>query len=220
MKRGSALIAWTIGFAVCYLGSTVALGSTPHADATGAEVVRWFRENGSHVRLSVWFLTFAMVFVAGYTAIVRAYLPAPHRDLYFIGAVTLIAETVVQGWIMAGLALHPGGLQPATGRLVLDVAIFWGPVLTSSTIMMLAPVTVLAFQGRGFPRWIGYVTLVALVEQAIETITIFGHRGFIAPGGPMNLLLGAGLTSAALIAVGISIARTPAARPVPAAAAA
>jgi len=208
MRRGSVLITWIVGFSVCYVGSTLALGSTPHADATGLEVVRWFRDNGSHVRLAVWFLTFAMVFFAGFASIVRSYLPAPHRDLFFIGAVTLIAETVVQSWLMAGLALHPRGLQPATGRLVLDVAIFWGPVLTSSAMMMLAPITVLALQGRLFPRWIGYVTLAALVEQAIETITVFGHRGFIAPGGPMNLLLGAGLTSVALIAVGISVARS------------
>jgi hypothetical protein len=214
MRRGSALIAWIVGFAACYLGATIALGSTPHADATGLEVVRWFRENGSHVRVAVWFLTFAMVFFAGFAAILRGVLPAPHRDLFFIGAVTLIAETVVQSWVMAGLALHPDRLQPATGRVVLDVAIFWGPVLTSSTMMMLVPVTLLAFQGRAFPRWIGYVTGVALIEQAVETITIFGHRGFVAPGGPMNLLLGAGLTSVALIAVGISAARSTA--PVPA----
>jgi hypothetical protein len=201
-------MAWIAGFALCYLGATIALGSTPHADATGLEVVRWFRENASHVRVATWFLTFAMVFFAAYAAALRAYLPAPHRDLFFIGAVTLIAETVVQSWIMAGLALHPNGLQPATGRVVLDVAIFWGPVLTSSTMMMLAPVTLLALRGRAFPRWVGYVTGVALIEQAVETITIFGHRGFVAPGGPMNVLLGAGLTSIALIVVGISAARS------------
>jgi hypothetical protein len=37
--------------------------------------------------------------------------------------------------------------------------------------------------------------VIAFVEQAIETITVFGTHGFIAPGGDMNLLLGAALTA-------------------------
>ena len=28
------------------------------------------------------------------------------------------------------------------------------------------------------------------IEQAIETITVFGQTGFIAPGGTMNMYLG------------------------------
>jgi hypothetical protein len=37
--------------------------------------------------------------------------------------------------------------------------------------------------------------VIAFAEQAIETITVFGTHGFTAPGGDMNLLLGAGLTA-------------------------
>ena len=40
---------------------------------------------------------------------------------------------------------------------------------------------------------------VAFAEQAIETITVFGTGGFIAPGGDMNLILGAALTLAWLV---------------------
>jgi hypothetical protein len=50
------------------------------------------------------------------------------------------------------------------------------------------------------------VSGVALVEQIVETITIFGHEGFIAPGGPMNLQLGAWLTTVALVCTGIVLA--------------
>jgi hypothetical protein len=35
---------------------------------------------------------------------------------------------------------------------------------------------------------------VAFVEQAIETVTIFGSTGFTEPCGAMNLQLGAALT--------------------------
>ena len=40
------------------------------------------------------------------------------------------------------------------------------------------------------------------VEQSIETITVFGKSGFIAPGGPMNFTLGAGLLLVWVIASG------------------
>jgi len=40
----------------------------------------------------------------------------------------------------------------------------------------------------------------------IETVTIFGRSGFIAPGGPMNLQLGAGLTLLAFGATGVVLA--------------
>jgi hypothetical protein len=61
------------------------------------------------------------------------------------------------------------------------------------------------------------VTAIALVEQLVETVTIFGKHGFIAPGGPMNVELGAGLTAIALLALGVVLSRTPdsAVAPVP-----
>jgi hypothetical protein len=43
------------------------------------------------------------------------------------------------------------------------------------------------------PRWLGVFGAIAFVEQAIETITIFGSTGFTEPGGAMNLQLGVGL---------------------------
>jgi hypothetical protein len=41
-------------------------------------------------------------------------------------------------------------------------------------------------------------------EQSIETITVFGTRGFIAPGGPMNFTLGAGLFLVWVIGAGVA----------------
>ena len=39
------------------------------------------------------------------------------------------------------------------------------------------------------------------VEQGVETITVFGESGFIAPGGAMNLYLGGVLGMAWVIGV-------------------
>ena len=69
---------------------------------------------------------------------------------------------------------------------------------------MIAPVTVLALGGRaGLPRWLGVLGGVAVVEQAIETVTIFGTVGFTEPGGAMNLQLGAGLVLTWLLAFAV-----------------
>lgn len=105
------------------------------------------------------------------------------------------------------MSWHADQLQPAMARSILDVASFWGPALTGTTITMLAPVTVLALQSETLPRWLGVVTGIALLEQLVETITIFGRQGFIAPGGPMNLYLGAGLVAVALLCLGVVTSR-------------
>jgi hypothetical protein len=111
-----------------------------------------------------------------------------------------MAET----WFAAGLALHADRLEPATARTVLDVAVFFGPVLTGATVTTMGPVTVLALRGQaGLPRWLGALGAVAIVEQAIETVTIFGSSGFIEPGGAMNMQLGGALVTIWLVAFGV-----------------
>src|SRR5262249_15731061 len=68
----------------------------------------------------------------------------------------------------------------------------------------IAPVTLLALCGRAqLPAWLGALGAVAFLEQAAETITIFGATGFIQTGGAMNMQLGAMLTLTWLLAFGV-----------------
>jgi apolipoprotein N-acyltransferase len=208
LRRSTLLLVATLGFGVLYLAATAALGSTPDAGDNGQAVAGWFRDHDGHVRAWIWLLTLSAPLFATFAALVRAQLPAPHRDVFFFGAIAFAAETAVQGWLWAGMAWHASELEPATARTLLDVASFWGPVLTSTTVMMLAPVTLLALRGAaGLPRWLGVLGAVALAEQLVETVTIFGRHGFIAPGGPMNIYLGAGLVAVSLLGLGIATAR-------------
>jgi hypothetical protein len=194
-SRSSVLWLAIVTTLVAYIAAAMALGTTPSATASGASVASWFRANATHVRWWMWFQTVWLVAFSVIAAHIRARLPGLYRDVFFIGAIVLVAETAVQGWIWTGLAWHADALEPATARTVLDVASYWGPVLISATVLMLAPVTVLALRRRaGLPAWLGVVTGIALVEQLVETITIFGNTGFTGPGGPMNLLLGPALT--------------------------
>jgi hypothetical protein len=107
----------------------------------------------------------------------------------------LLVTTTVYEWTWGGLALRADRLDPVTAPALLDVGIFDGPVATGTTTTMMAPVTLLAVQRRvGLPWWLGVWGHVALVEQTVETVTIFGSRGFTQPGGAMNWQLGGTLT--------------------------
>jgi hypothetical protein len=208
MNRSTAVLTSTIGFALLYLGATLVLGTPPVADDNGSVVLRWFTDNAGHVRTWAWLLTLSAPLFALYAAFVRQHLPIGLRDLWLIGVVAFIAESAVQSWIWLALAFHVGQFRPDTARTLLDVAGYWGPVLTSTTVMMLTPVVFAALgPERLLPRWLGYLAGIAVVEQLVETLTIFGKRGFMAPGGPMNLLLGAGLVAVALVALGVVVAR-------------
>jgi len=208
MNRSTAVLGSTIGFALLYLGATIALGTPPDVNDNGVDVFTWFRDNGGHVRTWAWLLTLSAPLFALYAAFVRQHLPVGLRDLWLIGAIAFLAETAVQSWIWLALAFHGHSINPDTSRTLLDVANYWGPVLTSTTVMMLTPVVFAALgPERLLPRWLGYLAAIAVAEQLVETLTIFGKKGFMAPGGPMNLFLGAGLVAVTLVALGVVVSR-------------
>lgn len=212
MPRHRALLVATIAFAVLYVAGLVVLGTPPAADDSGRQVAAWFREHDGNVRAWLWCVTVALPLLVTIAALIRERLPSPHRDIFALGAVSLAAQTAVQGWIWAGMSWHADSLAPATARTLLDVTSFWGPVLIGSTTAMLAPVVVLGLrEGGPIPRWLGLLGGLSLAEQIVETITIFGKTGFIAPGGPMNVFVGATLFSVWLVCLAVYLARHPAA---------
>jgi hypothetical protein len=208
MQSRQLLLACSITMTVLVVAETLALGEPPGPEVTGSEVVSWFASQGGAVRSFTWVMAVFVPVFATFAALVRDRLPSPHRDVFYVGAIAFLAETAVSTWIWAGLSWHPEQLEPGAARTLLDITSFWGPVLNGATISMLAPVVLLSWGARAvLPRWLGIVGGIALAEQTIETITIFGHTGFIAPGGPMNLMLGASLVTIALLCLGIVLAR-------------
>lgn len=176
-------------------------GAPPSASDSGAQVVAWFKQHRSGVLWSVWASTVSCFLLAIMTALLRSMLPAIYRDVYLIGSTAMLVAQATQSWFWGGLALHADRLEPATARTILDVVIYWGPVLTGATTAMITPVTLLGLRRQaGIPLWLGLLGLVAFTEQSVETITIFGTSGFTEPGGAMNLQLGAGITLLWLLA--------------------
>jgi len=202
---GSTALLWaTVVYGVLVGIALGVAGTLPAAAETGPQVVAWFREHRDGVRWFVWAATVATPPFAVMIALLRRLLPTPHRDVFLIGAVSFLVTGAVFSWTLAGLALHAADLEPATARAVLDVAVFFGPVLTGTTTTMMAPVTLLALRGEAsFPFWLGLLGALAFTEQAIEMITIFGSTGFTQPGGAMNFQLGAGLTLAWILSFGV-----------------
>ena len=191
------LLAATVAYVVLVVAGLAALGTTPAATETGLQLVGWLREHRSAVQWCMWAFTLSAPALAVMLAIERRLLPSPYSDVFFIGGIAILISSAVQSWFWAGLGLHAEQLEPPTARALLDVAVFFGPILTGATTTMMAPVTLLELRSKaGLPMWLGLLGAAAFVEQSIETITIFGSTGFTQPGGPMNLQLGAGLTLA------------------------
>ncbi len=204
MSQARVLIVATVAATLLYIVGVAALGSTPEVTDSPAQVLAWLSDHQDGARLYVWTATFGTLALAVIAAIVSGLMPRPFSSVFLLGAAALIIETALQAWFWGALALHPGILQPATARVAVDIASFWGPVLTGATMTMIGAVTALGFRTpKGIPGWLTVLGAVVFVEQAIETITVFGTHGFIAPGGGMNLLLGAGLTVIWIVALAV-----------------
>jgi hypothetical protein len=122
---------------------------------------------------------------------VSALLPKPHRYIFLAGVLGFAITAQVQAWFWAGLAFHPQGLDPAAARTIFNIPAYWGPLVNGSTMTMAAAVAALGFGVSPIiPRWLTWLSVIFFLEQAIETITVFGQTGFIAPGGTMNVYLG------------------------------
>ncbi|MCR9087235.1 MAG: hypothetical protein NXH97_10875 [Rhodobacteraceae bacterium] len=175
-----------------YVASFVALGSDfPTINTSGPEIVQWFSENGVKARIYAWTAAFFSLGLVIFASQVAALLPAPNRYIFFAGVLGFALTAQVQGWFWAGLAFDPETLDPGAARTLFAVTSYWGPLVNGSTTAMAAAVAALGF-GRApiIPRWLAWLSVVFFAEQAIETITVFGKDGFIAPGGTMNVYLG------------------------------
>ncbi len=191
-KAPTVLIVSGVGWIVFYFASFTALGSSvPTIESSGQEIVDWFTDNAARAQVYAWTATFAALALTVFGGMVTALLPKPNRYIFFGGILGWVITGMVQAWFWAGLALHPQELDPAVARTLFDIPQYWGPIVNGSTMTMAAAFAPLAFGGsRLVPRWLGWLSVLFFVEQAIETVTVFGESGFIAPGGAMNLYLG------------------------------
>lgn len=192
MKPSRILLIVILATGAFYVASFVALGgSFPTIDSRGKEIVAWFSDHGTRARVYAWTAAFVSLGLAIFGGQISALLPKPHRYIFMAGVLGFAITAQVQAWLWAGLAFHPQGLAPAAARTIFDIAAYWGPLVNGSTTTMAAAIAALGFGAAPIiPRWLAWLSVVFFLEQAIETITVFGQTGFIAPGGTMNVYLG------------------------------
>ena len=192
MTQSKVLLINILATGAFYVGSFVALGNSfPTIDSSGQDVVQWFSENGHNARLYAWMGAFVSLGLAIFGGQVAALLPMPHRYIFLGGVLGCAITAQVQAWFWAGLAFHPQDLDPAAARTIFAISAYWGPIINGSMVTMAAPVAVLGFgASRIIPGWLKWLSIIFLAEQAVETITVFGSTGFLAPGGTMNVYLG------------------------------
>jgi hypothetical protein len=208
MKRWPLFAA--IAYVVLLFAGLFVVPAAPEVSASGVRLVRYFQDHGNGVRTVTWLSAWSMVPLVLLVASLRSRLAGISRDVMLLGAAGLVTSTIVWSWINAGLALHPDTLDPHVARTAADIGAYFGPVLTVSIILLIVPIGLGAWRGEcGLPRWLAWFTLVFAVEQSIESITVFGKRGFIAPGGPMNFTLGAGLFLVWVISAGVAASSVP-----------
>ena len=170
--------------------------------------MRYYRDHADAVRAGTWLATWALVPFVILMAHARSFLSGLCRDVMLIGAAMFGAVGMVWTWFNAGLALHAATLDPHVARTLVDISRYFGPTLTVADVLLAGAVGVAAWRGDGgLPRWLAYFSAVFVLEQGIETITIFGKSGFISPGGDMNFQLGAGLLFVWAIALGAATSR-------------
>lgn len=192
MKPSRALLITILATGAFYIAGFVALGdSYPTINSSGQEIVKWFSENAIRARIYAWTGAFFSLGFAIFGGQLASLLPRPNRYIFLAGAIGCAITAQIQAWFWAGLAFHPEGLNPSAARTIFDIAAFWGPLVNGSTATMAVAVAALGFGASPIiPRWLTWLSAIFFLEQTIETITVFGQTGFIAPGGTMNVYLG------------------------------
>lgn len=186
------LLVSVVSWIVLYVAGFAALGSGfPTVETSGAEIVAWFTDNATNARIYAWTWAITSLPLAVFGAIIASLIPKPNRYILLAGVFGWVIVGQVQAWFWAALALHPEGLEPAAARTIFDVSQYIGPLVNGSTITMAAAFIPLGFgKSPKAPSWLAWLSILFFAEQAIETITVFGETGFIAPGGAMNVYLG------------------------------
>ena len=206
-----------VAFVVLLVVAQFIVGATPpELGATGKQVVAYYSEHGNTIRLSVWLMAIALLPFGALVGCLRRQVRGIGRDMLLLGATAYVIEATIWKWLSASLTLHPSQLDANTARILADIMAYAGPVMTIGVILLAAPLAWASLRHENnAPSWFRWLTVVLVIDQAVETVTLLGLSGFIAPGGMMNFPVGAGLFLLWVIACGAafpadSVARVPA----------
>jgi hypothetical protein len=137
----------------------------------------------------------------------RRVLPDVYGYAFLAAAGAFAAQAMVSTWFLAGTALHADTINPDVARSLLDVGAYFGPVLTTTDVVMAGAVALAALREGVLPRWLGWLSAAFALEQFAELSTVYGNSGFAAPGAEFNNVVGAGFLAIWLIALGVTVGK-------------
>ena len=193
-----------LGVLVLYGGASATLTIPPSATAPPLEIAGYFADHQAALHRYVWSLTLGLAALGLTVALVRETLPRRHAAVFTVGGISLLGQAAVSTWITGALSL--GSMDAGAGAVVFRVGAYFGPVVTSATLLMVGAIAFLP----AIPRWLRVFSVLVLAEQLVETVTVFGRDGFLEPGGTMNQQLGGPLFVLWLVAVAAWCSRGPA----------
>lgn len=186
------------------------VGAPLPVEKSPADTVAWLQVHRDGIPVAVVCTTLALVPFLILTAWVRRALPDVYGYAFLAAAGAFGAQTMVSLWFVSGPALHADTIEPKTARALMDVGAYYGPILTSTDVVMAGAVALAALGAGALPNWLGWVSAVFAAEQVAEMSTIYGTSGFAAPGGPWNFGVGAALLMIWFLALGVALSRKPA----------
>jgi hypothetical protein len=198
-----------VAFIALFVTGGAFLGTPLPVETSPADTVAWLQAHQSDIPVNVVCTALAVIPFLVVVAWTRRALPDVYGYAFLASAGALVAQVMVSTWFLAGAGLHADSIDPGTARALLDVGAYFGPVLTTTDVVMAGAVALAALTAGALPRWLGWLSVVFAVEQVAEMATIYGTSGFSAPGGGWNNTLGAGLFVLWVVALAFAVGRRP-----------
>jgi hypothetical protein len=196
-----------IGFALLLGVGSGWVELPPGIDESGEMVVSWARAHRDAIAVQSWLVMLAWLPGGALLSLIHRRMTGAPAAAFLLGGALCVGLLAVGILLRLGLARHAADLTPASARLLADIEAYWGPLATIAIVLQAAALGIATHQGA-FPGWLLPITAVLGLEQLVETLTILGDQGFIAPGGALNQV-GAALFGIWVLAQGVAASRNP-----------
>lgn len=207
MNRSKVPLLSAVAFVALLTTGTAFLGTPLGVEASPDETVAWLQLHQDDVPVVVVCFALAMVPFLVLAAWTRRALPDVYGYAFLAAAGAFVAQATVSSWFLAGTALHAETINADVARSLLDVGAYFGPVLTTTDVVMAGAVALAALRAGALPRWLGWLSAAFALEQLAELSTVYGRSGFAAPGAEFNNVVGAGFLAIWLIALGVTVGK-------------
>jgi hypothetical protein len=187
-------------FAVlCFIGLEAFWPQPPDFDLTAAETAQHYIENQSGYLIGVTFASISMAFYIAWAVQVGAMLAkleGGSRMVTLVGTVCNVSTPFLLAFdvcIFAIAAYRPGEISPEITQMLSDFGwiasmLIWPPLMAG---MLLWGIVMLrtSSQPGGFPRWLGWATIVTAIVEPGQAGIIFEKSGPFAPDGALSWYL-------------------------------